>query len=98
MKINIGKFNGNIRNTLREAGYHPDKTQRGGEISFSRPLLGDYYPRFHLYYKEEKSELNLHLDHKTPKYQSSSDHAAEYKGELVEKEVKRLKSIFIEKE
>jgi hypothetical protein len=84
----------NIINVLRNAGYHPDRAQRSGELSFSRTLLADHYPRFHVYYNEGKKEINLHLDHKAPRYDSASDHGAEYDGKIVEEEAERINSFF----
>ncbi len=94
MKIDIGNFSGNIHNTMRSAGYHPDKFQREGMESFSRSLLGDRYPRFHVYYSEERKRMDIHLDHKAPKYENAPDHGAEYNGSLVEKEAERLTDFF----
>ncbi len=96
MKIGISNFSGNICKSLRDAGYYPDRNQRPGQDSFSRPLLGDRYPRFHIYYNEKRKELNLHLDHKAPKYENAPDHGAEYSGDLVEKEAQRLKDFFLD--
>ncbi len=93
MLININKSGLNVYNLLRRAGYHPDRFQPNDDLSFSRPLRGARYPRFHIYYKKSKNVLNLHLDQKSPKYQSAPDHGAEYDGELVEKEAKRIESI-----
>lgn len=84
----------NIINILRAAGYHQDKIQRSSDLSFLRPLLEDRYPRFHIYYNKEKQEINIHLDHKAPKYDYASDHGAEYEGKIVEEEVKRITSFF----
>ncbi len=92
---------------MREAGYSPKarpfkdhrpvKTEfREGEHSFVRPLQGLDYPRFHIYLQEnrEKGEvfLSIHLDQKKPVYQRA--HNAEYQGELVEKELTRLKTFY----
>jgi hypothetical protein len=96
MKIDIHNFNDNLSVVMRNAGYHPDKQQRANTLSFSRSILQDRYPRFHIYYNEEKKELELHLDHKAPKYENAHDHGAEYSGKLVENEAKRLKT-FLEK-
>jgi hypothetical protein len=63
-------------------------------MSFSRSLLVDRYPRFHIYYNEERREINLHLDHKAPKYESAHDHGAEYDGKMIEEEVERINSFF----
>ncbi len=92
MKILIKEFSGNITNFLRFAGYHPDKHQRNKSLSFSRPLLNDRYPRFHIYYDIEKKEINLHLDHKAPQYKNAPDHGAEYDGKIVKEEARRVKS------
>ncbi len=94
MKIDVGNFSGNIYNVMRSAGYHPDKFQREGKKSFSRSLLGDRYPRFHIYYSEEGKRMDIHLDHKAPKYENAPDHGAEYDGSLIEKETERLKDFF----
>ncbi len=93
MLISINKSGLNVYNLLRKAGYHPDRLQTSNDLSFSRPLRGARYPRFHIYYKKNKNALNLHLDQKAPKYQNAPDHGAEYDGELVEKEAKRIESI-----
>jgi hypothetical protein len=92
--MKIKNIPSNITNVLRSAGYHPDKIQKSREMSFSRPLLSDRYPRFHIYYSEERKEINLHLDHKAPKYESAPDHGAEYDGKMVEEEAERIKSFF----
>ncbi len=91
MKIKLGSSKKNIYNLLRKAGYYPEKRSSGKDRSFAKPLLGERYPRFHVYYDEEKNELNLHLDQKMPRYTGAPDHGAEYSGDLVEKEAKRLK-------
>ncbi len=85
----------NISNILRSAGYHLDKFQREKETSFSRPLLSDRYPRFHIYYSREENTISLHLDHKAPKYLHAPDHGAEYEGKLVSEELNRLKKFFL---
>lgn len=53
------------------------------------------YPHFHLYLQEEGENviLNLHLDQKKPSYEGASRHSGEYEGELVEKEMERIKNI-----
>ncbi len=94
MKIQIKDMPTNITTVLRSAGYHPDKTQRNKELSFSKSLLTDRYPRFHIYYSKERREINLHLDHKAPKYTSAPDHGAEYDGKLVKEEAERIKDFF----
>ncbi len=93
MEIDIRNFQGNIRNLLRKAGYHPDREQREGSLSFSRPLRGTRYPRFHIYYKKERERLSLHLDQKPSKYKHAPDHGAEYQGPQIEEEVKRIRDL-----
>ncbi|MGM0438882.1 MAG: hypothetical protein ACQEP3_00385 [Patescibacteria group bacterium] len=92
MKIKLEDFKGNINALMRNLGYHPDRFSDKKEPSFSRPIRGNKFPRFHIYYKKNKNILNLHLDQKAPRYKGASDHGAEYGGELVEKEAKRIKS------
>lgn len=76
---------------MRKLGYHPDRRSRADDPSFSRPLRGGKFPRFHIYYKPSRNQLNLHLDQKAPRYSSASDHGAEYEGKLVNEEAKRIK-------
>ncbi len=56
-----------------------------------------HYPRFHIYIKREddKIVLDLHLDQKQASYAGSHMHNAEYDGEVVESEIKRLKSLIL---
>ncbi len=95
MKFEIkGPLKENIYNLMRNAGYYfQGKEIEKEELILTRPIRG--YPRFHLYSKVEGENLifNLHLDQKKPIYKGSPAHAGEYKGEIVEKEVKRVKEI-----
>jgi len=96
MKFTL-KLKGNVFNLMRQAGYYFEGKE-GEELVFSRPLSGSGsgYPRFHIYTKEvshETLEANLHLDQKRPSYKGTAAHAAEYEGEIVEREVKRIKQI-----
>ena len=91
MKYNIEVSENNLRNTLRGCGYHLDREQRRGSLSFSRSLQGGRYPRFHIYYNKNRNELSLHLDQKASKYKGAPDHGAEYDGKLVEEEFARIK-------
>ncbi len=89
-----GPFKENLYNLMRKVGYHfQDKEKEQRELSFVRPPHD--YPRFHLYLKTKGENLifNLHLDQKRPIYKGSPAHAGEYDGEVVEKEVKRIKQI-----
>ncbi len=91
MKIDLNNFDGNVLQLMRRLGYHPDRRSNSNEPSFSRPIRGSKFPRFHIYYKKKKNQLNLHLDQKAPRYKGVSDHGAEYNGKLVKKEAERIK-------
>lgn len=87
---------------LRRAGYAFIPEREDGEPSFARRLTRDFYPRFHVYFKEQKSTsgedlviFNLHLDQKRPGYVGYNRHNAEYEGEVVEREMERLKSFLL---
>ena len=89
-----GPFKENIHNLIKRIGYHfqgEDKEKK--ELAFTRPVKG--YPRFHIYAKQEIENLifNLHLDQKRPIYKGVAAHSGEYEGEVVEKEVERIKKI-----
>ncbi len=91
MKIDLGEFNGKIYNLMRKLGYHPDKNSGKNQPSFSKPLKGGKFPRFHTYYLPEKKQLNLHLDQKAARYNKETDHSGEYNSPLVKSEAKRIK-------
>jgi len=85
---------------LRHAGYAFLPQQEHGQKSFARRLTRDFYPRFHVYFSEQKNHsgeeliiFNLHLDQKRPGYTGYNRHNAEYDGEVVEREAQRLKSL-----
>lgn len=87
---------------LRSAGYTFIPEREDGQESFARRLSGDFYPRFHIYFIEQtdsKGEVfvtfNLHLDQKKPGYAGQNRHNAEYDGEVVEREIARLKSLLM---
>jgi hypothetical protein len=89
-----GPIRDNIYNLMRRIGYHLLGNNEGTkESNFVRNLGRDFYPRFHIYLKEEGNDLliNLHLDQKRPSYKGVSAHSGEYDGELVEKEAERIK-------
>ncbi len=67
------------------------KDEQKGEFELARPSKG--YPRFHLFLKIQGDNLffNLHLDQKKPTYEGTPAHSGEYDGELVSKEVERIK-------
>jgi len=93
MKIILERlFRKNTRVLFRDMGYHFQREDiERGELIFVRPSSG--YPRFHIYLKEGENKMivNLHLDHKKPIYKNSVAHSAEYDGEIVETEGKRIK-------
>jgi hypothetical protein len=87
---------------LRRAGYTYLPARGEGEKSFARRLTRDFYPRFHIYYNEVKDKegkegiiFNLHLDQKKPGYAGYNRHNAEYEGDLVENEIRRLKTLLL---
>ena len=91
MKIHIFKkdLRKNLHNFLRECGYAPFHN------SFVRVLSATGYPRFHLYINETSEQyiLNLHLDQRRPSYGKETAHSGEYDGEIIEKEVVRIKDL-----
>ncbi len=89
-------------NWLRRAGYVFIPERENGQRSFARRLTRDFYPRFHIYFLEEKDKtgkdvivFNLHLDQKRPGYVGYNRHNAEYDGEVVEQEIERLKNLLL---
>lgn len=87
---------------LRSAGYMLIPEREAGEPSFARLLTRDFYPRFHIYFKEQQNQqgekfivFNLHLDQKRPGYAGQSRHNAEYDGAVVETEARRLNSLLL---
>lgn len=87
---------------LRRAGYAFIPEREDGQPSFARRFSRDFYPRFHIYFVEQKSPsgedivvFNLHLDQKRPGYAGYNRHNAEYDGEVVEREIERLNSLLL---
>ena len=101
----ILRSKGNIYNLMRQAGYYFERPasaeatagkEENKELVFIRPLgsPASGYPRFHIYIKVSRATvINLHLDQKKPIYKGTPAHAAEYEGEVVEKEAERIKKI-----
>ena len=79
---------------LRTAGYTYIESRHTGQGSFVRKLGKNFYPRFHIYVEEFDNTIviNLHLDQKQASYEGTSAHSGEYDGDLVEQEIKRLKT------
>lgn len=88
----------NIQRLMRRCGYFFERLT-GEEMIFIRFLTQarSGYPRFHAYITQKQSPretvINLHLDQKKPIYKGSAAHAGEYDGEIIEKEVERIKNI-----
>jgi len=87
---------------LRRAGYAFIPEREDGQASFARRLSRDFYPRFHIYFIEQTASngevfvtFNLHLDQKKPGYVGYNRHNAEYDGEVVEREMERLKTFLL---
>lgn len=93
MKFTITNPPTHSRNFLRRAGYGMHQN-REGELSYTRRLSGDEYPRFHVYVNAEEPggpiDLSLHLDEKKPSYEGYTAHAGQYDGPLVEAEHQRI--------
>ncbi|NBS68099.1 hypothetical protein EBT31_04185 [bacterium] len=83
---------GNPLEALRRAGYFPFRDPQSGAQSFVCRLGPDFYPRFHLYLKENDATitLSLHLDQKKASYGGAHMHNGEYEGVQVEKEMERI--------
>ncbi len=87
---------------LRQAGYAFIPEREDGQASFARRLSRDFYPRFHIYFTAQTNNIgneiitfNLHLDQKRPGYAGQKRHNAEYDGEVVERELERLKTLLL---
>lgn len=97
MKVRINKsdLSGlSIIQFMRQLGYYSLPNRFNNDISFVRRLSRDFYPRFHIYIKNETDEyiFNLHLDQKKASYVGQKAHSGEYDGDLVENEARRIKS------
>ena len=96
MKIKIEKNKiSDPEKFIRRAGYGR-LAPRGGEVSYYQPLQsGMLYPRLHIYIEDlgDVWSFNLHLDQRQPSYKGVAAHSGEYEGEVVEKEVERLKKL-----
>lgn len=87
IKVELKK---NIVSLLRDCGYrlHPKY-----EDSYIRPISNvGFYPRWHLYLKNEKNIyiFNLHLDQKKASYRGQTAHSGDYNEEIVKAEAKRI--------
>jgi len=99
--VNPSRLDNQPEAWIRRAGYGMLPPNRDGIVSFARRLSRDFYPRYHIYIdrKNEKGEdmviFNIHLDQKKPGYVGVNRHNAEYDGEVVEREVARLRSFLL---
>lgn len=95
MKFFISNATDTPRNLLRRCGYAEFNDPNTGHTSYVRRLSSNFYPRYHVYATEEKTQviIDLHVDQKQPSYSGSHMHAGEYDGELVEREVERVKEV-----
>lgn len=96
MKIIIEDCPNSLATVLRKIGYSFKRLDQGAkEISAVRALARGGFPRFHIYAKMEgnKLYLNLHIDQKRPSYKGWRAHSGEHKGETIEKEVQRIKTM-----
>ena len=91
-----GPLKDNVYNFSRKIGYHyVGKTQRG-EYNLIKPIGGDAFPRFDLYFTLEIAGdivFRLHLDQKRTIYRGSTAHSGEYDGEILAKEAQRIKEL-----
>lgn len=89
-----GPFKENAHVLLQRAGYASHRA--GAEISYTKRLSGERYPRFHVYPDIQGAHvrLNLHLDMKQNTYEGFARHQGEYEGKKVEDEMARLRAHF----
>lgn len=82
------------KNILR-CGYAKIIDRRMNKISFAKRIHRDFYPRFHVYIKITNGQVifDLHLDQKRPIYEGVTAHSGEYDGEVVEREMQRIKGL-----
>ncbi|MCD4693829.1 hypothetical protein K8R62_00530 [bacterium] len=94
LEIKRNEISDNPYTFLRRAGYGFIRDRRSNQESLVRRLGGGFYPRFHIYVDEDESRIvfNLHLDHKEASYAGAHKHNAEYDGDLVQREIMRLKN------
>jgi len=93
MRLTIPKLSVSAETFLKYCGYHQHVIKETGETSFARTLnQSNFYPRFHIYFNAEKTEINLHLDAKQPSYEGTSAHSGEYDTPVVEQEMARIEN------
>ena len=105
MKIFLQNHPSNITLFMRRLGYHPDRRQKPGSLSFSKSIGNYGYPKFHVYVNDINNRadrnpsstnflLNLHIDMKQASYKGSSAHSGEYENsEWLNQEAELIKSV-----
>ncbi len=100
MKLSVDrkKLDVNPTEFMRKMGYGYIFDRRREKESYVRRLTGDFYPRLHMYVDilDDRITFNLHLDQKQASYKGQNMHNAEYDGEVVEGEMKRVKAFIIQ--
>ena len=93
LKIKENQIKKNIQQFMRSIGYIYIEDRRTGKDSFVRSLAQENYPRFHVYLKNDSDYIifDLHLDQKQASYAGAHMHNAEYGGEVVAREIHRIK-------
>ena len=102
MKFKVKNQRGyNINTLVRAITYrYLGEDEKTKEASLVRPLERGGYPRFHLFLiinsKNNEFIFKLHIDQRKPVYNGSPAHSADYEGEVVGQEAKRIKDILEE--
>lgn len=96
IRFNKNEISDPEKNILR-CGYAKIIDRRMGKTSFAKRIHRDFYPRFHVYIKIENDAVifDLHLDQKRPIYEGVTAHSGEYDGDVVEREMARVKELLI---
>ncbi|MCR4280372.1 MAG: hypothetical protein NUV82_03045 [Candidatus Komeilibacteria bacterium] len=87
----LGPWNYTPERILREAGYHQHRD------SFVKLVGRDYYPRWHIYVKQESDNqllFSIHLDQRAAVHEGIKAHGADYDGPLVKTEADRVLGLF----
>jgi len=98
MNINIPQtVLDSTKSVMRKLGYFENYDRHTGKISYIRRLSRqNFYPRYHVYIDEKSGNnriINLHIDQKKPSYGGSHAHSAEYEGDVVSREVDRMRGV-----
>ena len=90
------KFNENSETLLRRSGYAKQIDKRMGKISYFRSMTTQHFPKFHIYVENERPlYLTIHLDQKPHTYEGQRAHGGEYDGDLINREVARVRAAII---